>query len=82
MCHNLGQKADLFKDIVKESGGLVWYGVANATDIWQPIDAGYAQLLKVLIKQEFFKWLDDDNNMERWYNESLFSASEKRILIT
>ena len=60
-----GQKADLFKDTVKELGGLVWYGVANATDIWQPIDAGYTQLLKMLIKQEFFKWLEDDNNIER-----------------
>ena len=65
-CDNLeGQKADLFKDTVKELGGLVWYGVANATDIWQPIDAGYTQLLKMLIKQEFFKWLEDDNNIER-----------------
>ena len=82
-CDNLEvRKADLFKDTVKELGRLVWYGVANVTDIWQPIEARYAQLLMMLIKQEFPKWLDDDNNIERWYGESLFSTSEKRILIT
>ena len=36
----------------------------------------------MLIKQEFFKWLDDDGNIDKWYCESIFSASEKRILIT
>ena len=36
----------------------------------------------MLIKQEFFKWLDDDDNIDRWYGESIFIASEKRILIT
>ena len=38
----------------KEPGGLVSYGAANATDTCQPIDAGYAQLLRMLIKEEFF----------------------------
>ena len=77
-----GQIADGFKDAVEVLDGLVWYGVANATDIWQPIDAGYAQLLKMSIKQEFFKGLDDNDNIDRWYGESIFTASEKRILIT
>ena len=50
-CDNLeGKKADLFRDTVKELGALVWYGVADAIDIWLPIDAGYAQLLKMLIQ--------------------------------
>ena len=57
-------------------------GVANATDIWQPTDAGYAKLLKVLIKQEFFNWLDDEDNISKWYGETVFSVSEKRILLT
>ena len=52
------------------------------TDIWQSIDAGYAQLLKALIKQEFFNLLDDDDNIDKWYGETVFSASQKRILIT
>ena len=81
-CDNLeGQKAEVFKESVEALGGIVWYGVANATDIWQPIDAGYAQLLKVLIKQ-FLNWLDDDDNIDKWYGETVFSVSEKRILIT
>ena len=49
---------------------------------WQPIDAGYAQLLKVLIKQEFFNWLDDEDNIDKWYGETVSRASQKRILIT
>ena len=49
------------------------------TDIWQSIDAGYAQLLKVLIKQAFFNWLDDDDNIDKWYGETVFSGSQKRI---
>ena len=34
-----GQKADRFKDVVSANGGLVWYRLVNATEIWQPIDA-------------------------------------------
>ena len=76
------QKAEVFKESVEALGGIVWCGVANATDIWQPIDAGYAQLLKVLIKQNFSNWLDDEDNIDKWYEEVFFSASRKRILIT
>ena len=36
----------------------------------------------MLIKQEFFNWLDDEDNIDKWYGETVFSASEKRILIT
>ena len=82
-CGNLdSQRAEVFKESVEALSGIVWYGVANATDIWQPIDAGYAQLLKVLIKQEFFNWLDDEDNIDKWYGETVFSASDKRMLIT
>ena len=45
-----GQKADRFKDAVSANGGLVWYGLAIATDVWQPIDAGYDRLLKASVK--------------------------------
>ena len=35
LCDNLeGQKADRFKDA--ENDGISWYGLVNATDIWQP----------------------------------------------
>ena len=82
-CGNLeGQKAEVFKESADALGGIVWYGVANVTDIWRSIDAGYARLLKVLIKQEFSNWLDYKDNIDKWYEETVFSASEKRILIT
>lgn len=68
-CDNLkGQKKLELKDAALSCG---------ATDIWQP---GYGQLLKVKIKQEFFRWLDNDENCECWYGEAMFTASEKRIL--
>ena len=60
----------------------MWCGLAKVTDVWQSVDAGYGQLLKTKIKQEFFRWLDDDENCERWYSEAMFTASEKKILIT
>ena len=41
-----GKKNPEFKDAVLSCGGTVWYGVANGTDIWQPINAGHQQLLK------------------------------------
>ena len=49
-----GQKAESFKDAVSASNGLVWYGLANATDIWQPVDAGYGKILKSLLNNIFF----------------------------
>ena len=53
----------------------------HATDIWQPVDGGYAATLKNLINQRFFNWLDD--NVEKWYSaERHITASEIHILIT
>ena len=48
-----------FKNSIKDLGGSTWFGVPNATNIWQPVDDGYAGTLKTLINQEFFSWLDD-----------------------
>ena len=60
---------------------LVWH--PGATDIWQPVDAGYAELLKVKIRQEHYNWLDSDENTDKWYGlDQNFSASDRRILIT
>lgn len=51
-CDNLtGQVSSEFKEAVAKLGGVVWYGLPGATDLWQPVDAGYAQILKVLIGQ-------------------------------
>ena len=47
------------------------------------MDGGYASTLKALIRNELFNWLDDDENMKKWYDEdSHITASEKRILVT
>lgn len=83
-CDNLtGQVATEFKEAVTKLGGIVWYGLPGATDLWQPVDAGYAQILKTLIGQAQRKWLDDEENAEKWYgHETSFSAKERRILIT
>ena len=83
-CDNLtAQTHDSFKSAVSEKSGVAWFGLPKATDLWQPVDAGYAQLLKVLMCQQFENWLDDDEHAERWYaNEKPFTASERRVLIT
>ena len=46
-------------------GGLLWYGVPNAADLWQLVDADFRELLKVLSKQEQNHWLDCDENADR-----------------
>jgi len=47
-CDNLtAQVTDEFKkSVAQTSSGIVWYGLPNATDLWQPVDAGYAELQK------------------------------------
>ena len=77
-----GQMQDDFKDAVASANGLLWYGLPSATDLWQPVDAGYAASLKALITIEHRKWLDIDNNSNRWFgNKQPYSAKERRILI-
>jgi len=72
-----------FKKSVSDLKGLVWFGLADATDLWQPVDAGYAQVLKSLIAKEQQDWLDVEENSDRWFgNEKSFTAKERRILIS
>ena len=81
-CDNLSaQTSDEFKDAVSKLGGIVWYGLTNATDLWQPVDGGFAELLKTLVNQQQSSWLDSDENADKWYNGKI-SAKERRILIT
>ena len=55
----------------------------NRTDLWQVVDAGIAQLLKVLTGLKHNEWLDEEDNADRWFShENKFTASERRILIT
>ena len=72
-----------FRNSIKDLGRITWFGVPNDTNIWQPVDGGYAATLKTLINQEFFNWLDDEDKVGKWYGaESHITASEKRMLIT
>ena len=67
-CDNLSaQISTEFKEAVSDLDGVVWFGLPNATDLWQPVDAGYAELLKVFMKQQHHKWFDSDDNADRWY---------------
>ena len=78
-----GQDYDGFKESVSYCSDFVWYGLPNATDVWQPVDPGYAKMLKTLMEQEHHKWLDDEEHADRWYgNEESYSAKERRIFIT
>ena len=84
-CNNLeGQISLQFQDAVRRLNGIVWYGVANATDLWQPVDAGAGYLIKKLIDAEQQQWLEDDENVEKWLgnSETKLSAKERRILLT
>lgn len=38
-----------FKKLVNSLDGVAWYGLSNATDVRQPVDAGCVQVLKSLI---------------------------------
>ena len=78
-----GQMQDDFKESVSSINGLLWYGLSVDTDLWQPVNAGYAACLKSLIAIEHRKWLDIENNAEKWFgNEDPYTANERRILIT
>ena len=83
-CDNLtAQTSDQFKEAVSDGRGLVWYGLRNATDLWQPVDVGIAYTLKQLIGQAHRDWLDFDVNSDRWFgHENSFTAMERRILLT
>ena len=49
LCDNLDAQCQReSKEAIHVLNGLVWYGLKNATDLWQVVDAGVAQLLKVL----------------------------------
>ena len=77
-----GQVHDNFKESVSDCSCVVWYGLPHATGLWQPVDAGYAKMLKTLMDQEHQEWLDDEELADRWYgNEEPYSAKERRILI-
>lgn len=59
------QTQDKFKETVCNNNGVVWYGLTDATDMWQPVDAGYGKMLKMLMDQEHNKWLNVKEHADR-----------------
>ena len=53
-----------FKEVVSSFSGVVWFGLLNATDFWDPVNTGYAQVLKVLVEIKHREWLDHENNAD------------------
>ena len=66
----------LFQDAVRQSKGIVWYGVPNVTHRWQPIDAGYGRL----IQREQDERIQFDGNLELWLGNSAETAKKRIIL--
>ena len=54
----------LVKDEITSADGVVCYGLPGATDLWQPVDAGVAKVLKTLTVVSHRDWLDLDNNAD------------------
>ena len=79
------KKTEFVDKVENELAGTPCFGMADATDLWQPVDAGYAQTLKQLIAIEHREWLDDGDNADKWFNNQQgnpFTAKVRRILIT
>ena len=77
------QQTDDFKKSISDLKGVVWYGLKNATDLWQVVDAGIVQTLKVLAGHNYQKWLDEGDNVDSWFgHENTLTAMQRRILIT
>ena len=76
------QTTDIFKETIAKLGGVVWFVPPNTTDITQPVYAGYAEILKTLVRREQDEWLEDSDNCDKWYGiNHKFSVKERRILI-
>ena len=52
----------------------------NHTDKIQPVDAGCGKMMKVKIAAEMEKWLEEEQNLEKWHDR--ISARDRRILMT
>ena len=84
-CVNHSARTDaLFLSKVKALNGIVWFGVPGATDIWQPVDCGFGNMLKSMVRTVQDEWLEDDSNIDLWLGNSdqKLDVKQRRILIT
>ena len=64
-CDDLtSQTSEQFLSEVKALNGIEWFGVKDATDIWQPVDNCYGALYKRLSSQIQDEWLESDENID------------------
>ena len=61
-----------------DPGRLIWYRLPNGTDLWQPVGAGCAQVLKELIGVKQPEWLVCDYNAARWSCHKNHFTAKKR----
>ena len=84
-CDNLScQVKDEFKVAIRNINGIVWYGLNKATDLWQPVDAGFGRLMKQKIREACDEWLMEEENMDLWLGNSgeNLGVSRRRVILT
>ena len=74
------QKQPAYIDFLKEWAVDDHKLPPNETDQVQPIDRGLGRQIKVYIGQLMDEWLDDDENLSKWEDNSL-TASDRRVLL-
>ena len=52
----------------------------SQADKAQPVDAGFGVQMKLKIGSSLNKWLENEENLEKWHDK--MSAKERRILMT
>ena len=72
----------LIIQVISESSEVVLHGLPKSTDFLQPVDAGCAQKLKLVMSQEFYNWIE---HAYHWYtnaNTELYIALKRRVFIS
>ncbi|XP_028404065.1 tigger transposable element-derived protein 2-like [Dendronephthya gigantea] len=79
---NVGfQQSKTFHQVCRnEINASVYMLPENHTDKIQPVDAGCGKMMKVKIAAEMERWLEEEQNLEKWHDK--LSARERRILMT
>ena len=75
------QTSEVFHSVCKEAASTFLHALPpDETDKVQPVDQGEGWLIKELMGKELDKYLEKDDNLNKW--QSSLSAGDRRILIT
>ena len=75
------QTEKVFHETCREKCNTIVYMLPDSqTDKVQPIDAGIGRMFKKKMEDEMDKWLDDEDNIEKWHDK--ISARQRPILMT